>query len=535
MYRLLIVDDEETVVDRLAFGIDWESIGISDIYKAYNVQMALEMLEKMRIDIIITDIKMPKGTGLDIAKKVSEIWRHSKVILLSGYEDFNYAQNAIEYGVIKYLIKPATHSEIIESVQLSIAMIEEELSKEAKYDLARNRLKASAPMIAGRYLHDWIIKNGLPPSGDDLLFLQEYTQFQIDKGASLVFVHPDNWLNESNTAEQAGLFDVMLLELAQNILVSNTNLIMFRDDIDNYIFVAQHVDGDNEAAVHYIMEMVQTFQLALKNSLNCVASVYFDKPTNTHDLPASYRRILHTIYTQPKLNAGVIMGPGNIITDDKNIDATFAFSNKYLSIPANINALQKEKALVEVEALFDEIIQSDNLSYSSFLDIYLLVVSSIMKSSHERNVPISKWINETEGEFLSGRFSSVNELHEWCVENISNFIDYFMQTDNNSRIVHEAKKLINENINRELSLSEIAEKLYIHPNYLSSLFKKESGYTFMNYVTNKRIELAKTCLLEYGAKVYEVAERVGYSSVAHFTRTFKKVTGISPKEYQTQQ
>ncbi len=534
MYRLLIIDDEETVVDRLAFGIDWESIGISDVYKAYNVQMALDLLERMRIDVIVTDIKMPKGTGLDIAKKVAEMWKHSKVILLSGYEDFNYAQDAIEYGVIKYLIKPATHSEIIEAVKLAIDKIEEELSKATQYDRARNRLKASAPIIAGRYMHDWIIKNGLPPSGDDLLFLKEYTKFEMNKGASLIIVHPDRWLEAGNTAEKAGVFDVMLLELAQDNLVSNTNLIMFRDEIDNYVFVSQHEQGDHTSAVHYIMEMVQTFQLAMKHSLNCIASVYFDKPTDPDDLPASYKRILHTIYAQPKLHAGVIMGPGNIIVDDEDEDEAFSISNKYQSLPTTIHALQKEKALAEIESLFNELLEADTLSYASLLDVYLLVASSIMRSAHERNIPVTKWIDEGESQILY-RFSSVNELHQWCTHSIAKFIDYCMQSDNNHRIVIEAKRIIDESLSGEISLSEIADKLYIHPNYLSVLFKRESGCTFMSYITNKRIDLAKRYLLEYGAKVYEVAERVGYSSVAHFTRTFKRVTGVSPKEYQTQQ
>jgi two-component system response regulator YesN len=166
-----------------------------------------------------------------------------------------------------------------------------------------------------------------------------------------------------------------------------------------------------------------------------------------------------------------------------------------------------------------------------------MISNAILQDSlNNRGISLDEWCHENNQDYFYSfeKIKTIDKLEKWCLDITEEYLVYALNSEKkrNCYLIEKAKKIILQNLDKEISLSEIASQLYFHPNYLSRLFKKEVGLSITDYQIRLRIEKAKEILREPGVKVYEVAERVGYESVTYFNRLFKKEVGITPKEYQ---
>ncbi len=168
------------------------------------------------------------------------------------------------------------------------------------------------------------------------------------------------------------------------------------------------------------------------------------------------------------------------------------------------------------------------------LIIYHSVANLLIESSVNNGVNIEDWIDNLKPFTDFNSINSFEKLYDWCRNAIKRYIDYLLvvQQKSNHFIVDNAKKFIKEHINEEMTLEDVASLLYVHPCYLSRLFKQRVGMSITDYRIICRVEKAKELFKTPGIKIYEVAERVGCGSVSSFNRIFKSITGTSPKEYQ---
>lgn len=158
MYSLLVVDDEKDVAKSIAYDINWEELDITEVQCVYNGLEALEYMNKRRVDVVLTDIRMPGMDGIRLAEKIADRWKYVKMIFMTGYEEFEYARQALRYGVTEYLLKPAANEELFDAVKKGLDKLRAELKQAAEKESVQAQWERARPLLKEKLLQQWVIK-----------------------------------------------------------------------------------------------------------------------------------------------------------------------------------------------------------------------------------------------------------------------------------------------------------------------------------------------------------------------------------------
>ncbi|WP_372662251.1 helix-turn-helix domain-containing protein [Cohnella sp.] len=535
MYNLLLVDDEAAVVKGLAYDIDWSDLNISGVHKAYSVEQALQLMEWTRIDIVVTDISMPEADGIRLAANIQQRWPDAVVIFLSGYDDFQYAQKAIELGVFHYATKPVDYTEFKETVRNAVQKLEKDLIRDNALRSARESLEQLRPLLQERILSAWVVKGTENP-------LSHADKFSA---AGLGFIPGDIFVlvvlrveeTGTGTREESGVLELVLKELATEWLLRGKEGCFFPNDQGQLVMLCWEQNHEEcTKSMRYMAEVAEPFKESVKRTLDCVISVFFGEITKAEGVNAAYRKLDATIRRTVADPSGVIMlagQPGAAGVGVPHVRLESLYEVPELSLL--LDRLDLTQALERIDRIFAEVKRKHPVEMTTLLEIYHSFSGVAIQASLRHGLTLSQWAGDNERmlyPFMAA--GKVSDLKKWCRAVVQSFIDHLHSVERKqfNRLVDQAKQLVDEQYARDISVAEIASYLYVHPNYLTRLFKSETGHSLMDYITKRRIENAKGLLAQPGYKVYEVAERVGYESIAHFNRMFKRETGMSPKDYQ---
>ena len=158
MYSLLVVDDEKDVAKSIAYDINWEELDITEVQCVYNGLEALEYMNKRRVDVVLTDIRMPGMDGIRLAEKIADRWKYVKMIFMTGYEEFEYARQALRYGVTEYLLKPAANEELFDAVKKGLDKLRAELKQAAEKESVQAQWERARPLLKEKLLQQWIMR-----------------------------------------------------------------------------------------------------------------------------------------------------------------------------------------------------------------------------------------------------------------------------------------------------------------------------------------------------------------------------------------
>ena len=216
MYSLLVVDDEKDVAKSIAYDINWEELDITEVQSVYNGLEALEYMNKRRVDVVLTDIRMPGMDGIRLAEKIADRWKYVKMIFMTGYEEFEYARQALRYGVTEYLLKPAANEELFDAVKKGLDKLRVELKQAAEKESVQAQWERARPLLKEKLLQQWVIK-GRELNGEEgeLLWGKE----QLGKFASLLLLRIDSW--DTIYKKQELKYRVVVRKLISEILLKN--------------------------------------------------------------------------------------------------------------------------------------------------------------------------------------------------------------------------------------------------------------------------------------------------------------------------
>ena len=209
--------------------------------------------------------------------------------------------------------------------------------------------------------------------------------------------------------------------------------------------------------------------------------------------------------------------------------------NTFPSIPTLLEQYDRAGLINRINLVFDLIETASYVSIERLLEIYYLVSGALIQGSIRNGVTLDKWAGDQQQLFYDfSKLRNIESFRKWCHDMCLRYIDYMKQhtESNQNELVKKVKEILKNGISEELSVINIAAGMYVHPNYLSRVFKHETGKTISEYIVELRMTQAKKMLLNPNIKVYEVAEAVGYNSLAHFNRIFKREVGITLKKYQ---
>jgi len=530
MYHLLLVDDEPFILDGLCYNIDWEELDIQEVFRAENAADALEILKKHRIDLLITDVHMPAEDGISMSEKALLRWPYTKIIVLTGYRDFEYAQRAVQIHVFRYLLKPIRYEDLVEVAGEALSELQSDLQKQEIVEQAKKELAEQTLFLRERYFLRWLERDTVHHWVDP----KELAKIGLDIRAGdygfWVTASVSYW--DSNPP-QPDLCGIVAEKFGKEVLGEEKRLYCFLNLQGDICFL--FLDEDQNSLSAFLcrtVERLDAFLYGLQETLKCRAVIFWDFPAPLHDIGGSYRRLERKMSQTYSGDSGFICGP------ELPDEAKTAHSLKSLSLQPSFFSLlamqDKEQTLARLEAIFNEI-DAQKDPKDAALEAYHEISGALIKDSLQRRISIGCWGNEAR-DFLesSSVTSNIPLFRRRCVVVVSQYLDFLTQDQNiwENQLVRRICGLVAGQLSENLSVNSLAIQCHYNAAYLSRLFKKETGMLLQDYIIQQRMEKAKK-MLENGSRIGEVAQAVGYENFPHFSRAFKKTVGVSPKQYQS--
>lgn len=502
MYRVLIVDDEKIERTGIRFLLSQmpEEFAIAE---AVNGREALLWLEKNEADILMTDVKMPFMNGIELLEHVSGRFPQMEKVIFSGYGEFEYARQAMRFGVSEYILKPVNPAEFKETMSKLLRSLDKSRREESRKERSVTFFK--------EYVLNAIL-NGAEPEElekkmegyDSLSFLDQYRRMMLVELSGDFFGSADDSVADGEMLQAGVEFDYLNLNPQQSVL-------FFKSECDDWkgaagqinLSIQQKCRGSRKSYVAVSSGITDRKQIALRYQelevlmegrfydLNCSVYMAENEAENAEDV----RLDDDTLVKQMKQD---------IRTQD----------------------------ILSLREHCDRLFQNYSKK-AGFSQIYVkFVFSSILKLLYEA-LP-EKTEKELNGEMEKlYRVSDILGVRDVIEENIRLF-EKKVQKDSGSlhREVESVKRYIYGHYGEELSIELLAEQVHLAPSYLSTIFKKETGQNLSKFIKACRMEKAKDLLENTHEKILQISERVGYPNVSYFCQSFREYFGISPQRYR---
>lgn len=543
MYKLLLVDDEPEVTEGLMIEIDWKSCGFSEVRTAGNGKEAMELFEKMEPDVLITDISMPYMNGLELSEWARKMYPITRIVILSGYDEFEYAKQAIHLQVEAYVLKPFSAEQLTDTIAEVAKRMDEEREKRSNVALLEEHYRTSLPIVREKFLSSLITRK--QPHKDISAKAAKYGLQLEGQGYVVSIIAVNHSENADEPAEKPASYSLASstdLDLKLFSVCNIASEIWTRHELGKVFIHQDQVVLFTVSPLADAVPIMEQTQDALKEILQSIERflrfpVMIGVGTFTRDIGSlKYAYEAATV----ALDYRRILGNNLIICIDdmeNRVHEKLLFDEwKEQNLIRTIK-LGTEKELEEViEGLFDEIARSQ-APVHEYQHYLLEMVTAIIKLTKVHD-------NETDDIFAGGwgilnqyqKLNSVQETKAWFGELCAK-----VRSRIASRRQHTYKQIVEDAVNytkshyheSDLSISKLCAQLHISAGYFSGLFKKELKMTFGAYLLQLRMEAAKELLRTTELKAFEIAEKVGFADPNYFSLSFKKYAGVSAKEYRS--
>lgn len=515
MYKALVVDDEQMIRNGIRKMVPWNQIGIDRVFTASSGNEALSIIQKEKPDIMLTDICMAEMDGLTLIEHVNRINPDIRIIVLTGYDNFEFAQRCCRMIVQDFILKPVDEIYLTNAIKKQVMALDED-RKHLQNQKMMSRIQGIAEQVKIDKSMRALLHNRLRAQ-DLYSFYKEY-HYNKDQTMQVAIVLPII----KNNAKWDGHDDLLNISV-KNMCIERFDYlkegITFQDDdgrIIIVIFISSRFDDP--------VERVERLKSLMKNELDVDPKVILGSPVKGFaEMRTSYNDALHLLKNVDKMYKMDIIQPYGTEQRLSVFNEIFHKLNKkmnsYIDVPDEI---------MNTYADFEEATRTYKLSNSQVRRYCLNLGSSIYLSYLEATD------KNMDNRLTSLLNSLLNSKVEDALKITKDFIEKLIRHDDENihELVAAAKRYIKENLSGNLSVSSIAERLYVTPNYFSKLFKKETGEGCNDYIIRKRMSKAKSLLETTNIRTGKIAIMVGYCDINYFSLAFKKYTGMSPTEYR---
>ncbi|MDK2799580.1 MAG: two-component system, response regulator YesN [Clostridiales bacterium] len=533
MYKLLIVDDEFIERDALKFIINKHCPQIDDIEQASNGKEAIIKSSTFLPDIIFMDIKMPGINGIEAAKNIKQFHPGCKIVFLTAFDYFDYAQEAVKIGVEDFIIKPATNEQVVEMVNKLTTALDAERIRQTKRQEVENKLEKIT-----QYLKNELVSSLVSGEIEDSQILEYFSVLDVrfNEGFSAVVN-----INYSFTFSQNNHSEKDISSLRKNMIkkrcmeklqfeLQRHNLYSLISCMGNHIFLLLICHKDykipnmKEWSVKIFEKIWKVIYEQLGIFINIGIGHQFD---NVHDITLSFSQA--KIACKHGINAYQEIIHFDDIEQDRILLAYPAEKEKQLC--EKIIRCDENGALVLVDEILDWMIQSFHSIKDIRRKIYELIVILTRTVSREVNLKENTSANYLEELQAVHTIGEIRTYVKHQLEKIIREVNA-VKLDRTGSLIEKVCEYIKQNYMKEITLDEMAAMTGFSSYYFSKIFKQYQNINFIDYLTSVRIEKAKEFLKDPTANIKEISNMVGYSDPNYFTRVFKRTEGITPTEYR---
>lgn len=531
MYKVLLVEDEILVREAIAENIVWSEIGLELVASCKNGREAIEAIEKYIPDIVITDICMPYIDGMQLSEYIYKKYPATKIIIFSGYDEFEYAQQALQYRVEEYLLKPITAQELTVLLVKITDKISNQIKEKKNIKKIKERYYKHLSTIRNQVLNDLMLGNK-----NEEEYKEELKELGIQlskKYFKVAIIDIDisyslNFVVDSNQNQSALLCFAIYNIVNEIVSVQALGVTFQQKDRKIIIIFESNLEESMEDEIKVRCKYIQD---KIKDYLDVEVFISIgEKVNNLSNIYLSYEEAYQLINYSYLYNKNSIISKYEINSLRKEIDA----SKHIERILAQVKRQFYQNVEVELDALLQDIKQSylRKEEVSSIMQNIIIGGNEILKLAGiekcDKENRDEQWIDEFEQEDnIYGAFGVMKQYLNSVMNQLCE-----LKEDTGKKQTLLALDFIEKNYqNSELTLQMICKYLSMSPSYFSTILKKETGETFIEVLTKKRMQVAKNLLRYTSLKNYEIAEKVGFSDPHYFSQTFKKYTGKTPKEY----
>lgn len=531
LYRIMLVDDEEEVRKAMIRKMDWEQLGFTVAGDAENGEDALEKLELLEPDVVMTDIRMPYMDGLTLVARIREKYPFIKILIFSGYDDFEYAKQAIKYRVTEYILKPVNGEELAEILKRVRISLDEEIKQRRNISMLQESYEKSLPMLREVFLNDLVSRgadlSGVAPK------LKEYGVDILDARkwlAAVIYVEQVEQAEEQELYRHQELIPISVRKLVEDHLRTYGRFTVF-NSAEGITLIAAVDESNSETGLITLLEdtckesrRILGVSITVGVGYSCDTLQEIRRSYQTAVDALGYRAIVgsgRTIYIndmEPVNRGKLQFGAG----EEAELTAVIKFGTKD----------QIGETLRELAVRMDDAKVHDN-QYQVFM---LTIVNCLIRLMQQYDLKMSGMFDsEDHYADIIKRICRRESFAEEIIPIACRMNEALNQARDNTtrKVIVEAKEYIQENYaDPELSVDVLCRHLHMSPAYFSTVFKKETGQTYVNYLTEIRLQKAEELLEQTDDKTYEIAQKVGYQEQNYFSYVFKKKYGISPTKYR---
>lgn len=530
MIKVIIADDEEKICQLIYKLVNWEELGMQVCAVVHNGIEALESIEKIKPEVVITDIRMPGCDGLEMIKRAKELSSDSTFIIISGYRHFQYAQSAIRYGVRDYLLKPIKKDELFESL-----------------DRIRKEHTERLDWLRGEGEFKLTVKNSV-----DKLRAAFFTEILFKNNKTMKELEKIN--NEYHYGFKEGYFQIALIKI-DGLDNTKNNVSYIQEKINRVIkkflesecFDYENVFEGNYCYIilNYDKESKKTIRLSLKKVIDelCLQKNVLESLNLTLGIGLLEDEVInlnHSLKTamwaiEQRIVIGVnrlIEGEDRSLNDIADSEVFHEFNKMMLDGLESLDENQVRQAFQFLEQALE---QKDGLTGHEVIQMSKEAINLYLFTMKKNKFHVAG------GEsFFEDCSEQINHLESY--KKILSYVTEMVITSfkqalsdkasEDTKPIRDAKKYIKENYKEPVSLELVSDYVGFNSAYFSTLFKKETGVTFLEYLTDVRMKKAKELLKETNLNIAAICEEVGYSDVKYFTKSFAKYTGLKPSGYR---
>lgn len=520
-FSIILADDEQQILYGMQKGIDWEGLGFSVVGTAQNGKEALELTEEFHPDLVISDIKMPFMDGLELAGQIHENYMNTKVILFSGWDDFEYARLAIRYGVSEYMMKPIDY----EQMRKLLTKMHEQLDREYDEKINRNRLEQvyeeSLPILRQQFFTRLVTE---PMNPEECA--QQIQNLKLDITDTIYSVLTVKIQKE----EQKDVLSELSIKQTLKEALEKTGHVWKFGLGDKEIFL---IGGTKEQEIGKITRIIDESAVMIERIFHArISCGISNSAEGLSEMPMLYAQAMEA------LDYNLVIREENYtyyndIMPLKEVEEDW--NAKVEQIGKSITHCTEEELKAQVENLLF-CLQKAHYNVSEY-QVVILEISFAFSRLYK------KYQITTDSEFAGTKkmavkilsLSTGEELNHWLL-NYCQLIRSLIQkkqVDNNVILAEHAKKIVDEKYkDPDLSVESVCGELHVSTSYFSKIFKQQTGGTFLNYLISRRMEEAKKLLQQTDYKSHAIGTMVGYPEPNYFSYVFKKNCGMSPVKYR---
>jgi two-component system response regulator YesN len=528
MYTVLLVDDEIFAVKGMISGVNWDRLGIREVYEAYHAATAKERLLQTHVDVMICDIEMPDETGLELVEWVKTNKPDVVVLFLTCHADFSFAQKAIHLGSYEYLLKPVIFGELEQVLQGALDSIQErrELKETAEHlKKFQSMWEHKKTALIERFWQDILCQRLLP---NEATLRSAFEEFQLPLEAhshvTLILISVEQW-GKHFSARDEEIMSFALRNAAEEMMIDTSRGHVVEDNRGNMI-VMLYRDSADSVHEDELREICANYSKACQQYLYCQLSCYISEVVPLSDIMKSYHSLLEWEHKNVVQQNRVLfyldyrnhLGKGTPSVSLMDWADWFEKGEReklYGLVEQQIVAFREQQVTIETLEAF----------YHGFLQVVYYVL-------HRKGMSAQTLYKDGAMPDLSVVTKSITHLEQWMKQMIGNVTQLLFSKRPPNSIVQKIKDYIASHLNVDFTREDLADYVFLNPAYISRLFKAETKLSLLDYILQERMRKASELLLETDQPVSQIAVNLGYGNFSYFARMFKRVYGVTPQEYR---